>query len=200
MTTRVLMSPYSRPLRSSPPSPSVFVMLALWIIGKCKGRHNHARNAMLATYTLVVSALVKSITQWVDCSDDGTGKLTYDVAPGEACVRAGTGQMVLGSLFFCCVIPSLVLLWALGRKTKKVPCCCCCPCFDKPLLCRNMYTKEPFSYDASYAWATQKYTPSDQSFEVAFIGYKVVTVFTSSEYTYTSLQHHRPNSNPSLVC
>ena len=131
----------------------------------------------------MVSALVKSITQWVDCSDDGTGKLMYDVAPGEEC--GDSFGLPIGSLFFFCVIPSLVLLWALGRKTKKVPCCCCCPCFDSP------NKGEPFSYDASYAWATQKYTPLDQSFEVAFIGYKVVTVFTSSEYTFTSLQHHR---------
>ena len=172
-----------------------FVMLAVWMYGKCKGRRNHARNAMLATYTLVVSALVKSTTSFVDCTDDGTGTLRFDAMPDGECMWES--MVILGSPgLVSCVIMPLVLLWALRRKTKKVPCCCCCPCFDKPLhqvLCRNKYrnkyTKEPFSYDASYAWATRKYTPSHQWFEIAFIGYKVVTVFTSSEY-HSNLQYH----------
>jgi hypothetical protein len=150
-------------------------MLALWMYGKCKGRRNHARNAMLATYTLVVSALVKVSAMWVDCTDDGTGTLRLDAAQGSECER-GLGPFF--SLFFLFVIPSLVLLFALHRKTKKVPCCCCCPCFDW------IDKGETFSHAASYGWVTRKYKPSHQSFEVVSIAYKVVMVSTSSEYIY----------------
>jgi hypothetical protein len=51
----------------------------------------------------------------------------------------------------------------------------------------NADSGEAFSHDASYAWVTRKYTPAFQWFEVVFIIYKVVTVFTSS----TSICTHR---------
>jgi len=99
--------------------------------------------------------------------------------PSEECEKYTT--VFFGTLsFLLYVISPLVLLWALRRKTEKVPFCLCCKRFDSP------DEGEPFSCDASYAWATRKYTPSHQWFEIAFLGYKVVTVFTSSEYTYTN--------------
>jgi hypothetical protein len=153
---------------------------------------------MLATYPLGVSALVKATTSFVDCTDDGTGTLRFDAMPSNECRwEPSTGSLFDQVVIFgspglvSCVIMPLVLLWAIRRKTEKVPFCLCCKCFDSP------DKGEPFSYDASYAWATRKYTPSHQWFEIAFIGYKVVTVFTSSEYRYTNLQLHRPDSNPS---
>eukprot|EP01046_Picozoa_sp_COSAG06_P076721 COSAG06_NODE_24618_length_657_cov_1.170251_1_plen_161_part_10 len=152
--------------RQSGSTASSFVMLALWMYGKRKRRRNHARNAMLATYTLAVSALVKSGTQWFDCSDDGTGQLTLDAVPDDEC---GWEPMVIfgtSSFLFCVIVP-MMLLWALRRKTEKVPFCLCCKRFD------SSDKGEPFSYDASYAWVTRKYTPSHQWFEIAFIGYKV---------------------------
>eukprot|EP01046_Picozoa_sp_COSAG06_P029547 COSAG06_NODE_2745_length_6354_cov_59.692246_5_plen_309_part_00 len=160
-----------------------FVMLAVWMYGKCKGRRNHARNAMLATYTLVVSALVETTTSFVDCTDDGTGTLTYDAMPSVECRWEWEAVVIFGPPgLVSCVIMPLVFLWALRRKTEKVPFCLCCKCFDSP------DKGEPFSYAASYAWVTRKYTPSHQWFEVAFIGYKVVTAFTSSEYASSDMQ------------
>ena len=149
-----------------------FVMLAFWMYGKYKGRRNHARNAMLATYTLVVGALAKSGTTFFDCSDGW-----LDAAPDTKCriSKIAVGLIILTSGV---IIPPLLLLWALRRKAKKVPCCCCCPCFDSP------DKGETFSHAASYGWVTRKYKPSHQSFEVVSIAYKVVMVSTSSEYIY----------------
>ena len=150
-----------------------FVMLVFWMIGKCTGRRNHARNAMLATYTLVVGALAKSATSFADCSDGW-----LDDSPNVRCDNRSRFALVI---FFPTgvIIPPLLLLWALGRETKKVPCLLCFPCFD--WIDKG---EETFSHAASYGWVTRKYKPSHQSFEVVSIAYKVVMGFTSSEYIY----------------
>jgi hypothetical protein len=151
----------------------VVVMLTLWLIGKCTGRRNHARNAMIAMFTLMMTALVKSHTRWVDCTD---GKL--DVAPDEECPEVAK-MSLLGSpgLVYCVILP-LLLWWAL-RRDNKVPWCLCCTCFDSP------DKGEPFSHEASYGWVTNKYTASAQWFEVAFIAYKVAMVFTAGACLHT---------------
>jgi hypothetical protein len=154
----------------------VAVMLALWAFGKYKGRRNHARNAMIAVYTLAVTALVKSSAQWYDCTDDANGMRTFDALPGTECFWYSQIISAVPGFFICAIVP-LVLLWALRRRDTKVPCCFCCKRFDSP------DKGEPFDYAASYDWVTRKYSPAHQSFETAFIGYKVMTAFTASEYS-----------------
>jgi hypothetical protein len=150
-----------------------FAMLAFWMIGKWTGRRNHARNAMLATYTLVVGALAKSGTTFCDCSD---GRL--DAMPSAECYNEQKAIAFFAILLPGVIIPSLVLLCALRRKAKKVPCLLFFPCFDW------IDKGETFSHAASYGWVTRKYKTSHQSFEVVSIAYKVVMVSTSSEYIY----------------
>jgi hypothetical protein len=126
---------------------------------------------MIAMFTLMMTALVKSHTRWVDCTD---GKL--DVAPAVECHWL---LFVFGSpsLVYCVILP-LLLGWAL-RRDAKVPWCLCCKCFDSP------DKGEPFSHEASYGWVTNKYTASTQWFEVAFIAYKVAMVFTAGACLHT---------------
>jgi hypothetical protein len=165
----------------------VVVMLALWLIGKCTGRRNHARNAMIAMFTLMMTALVKSHTVWLDCTDG-----TLDVAPDTECfyskesadhrrvpaaARAIMFVLAFPSLVYFVILP-LLLGWAL-RRDAKVPWCLCCKCFDSPAK------GEPFSHEASYGWVTNKYTPSTQWFEVAFIAYKVAIVSTAGACLHT---------------
>ena len=42
-------------------------------------------------------------------------------------------------------------------------------------------SKAARDFEESYAWVTRKYKPGRQWFEVAFIGYKVVTVSSTRE-------------------
>jgi hypothetical protein len=148
----------------------VAVMLVLWLIGKCTGRRNHARNAMIAMFTLMQTALVKSNTRWIDCTD---GEL--DSAPCQGCPGSWTWCLLL--VVYSAFVP-LVLWWAL-RRDAKVPWCLCCKCFDSP------DKGERFSREGSYGWVTKKYMPSTQWFEVAFIAYKVAMVFTAGACLHT---------------
>jgi hypothetical protein len=150
-----------------------FAMLAFWMIGKWTGRRNHARNAMLATYTLVVGALAKSGTTFFDCSDGW-----MDAMPSAECYNEQKALAFFAILLPGVIIPSLVLMCALRRKAKKVPCLFFFPCFDW------IDKGETFSHAASYGWVTRKYKTSHQSFEVVSIAYKVAMAVTSSEYTY----------------
>ena len=130
---------------------------------------------MIAMFTLMMTALVKSNTVWVDCTD---GK--FDVAPDTECdTTSGDSLWFFGSpgLFYCVILP-LVLGWAL-RRDAKVPFCGCCVSCDSP------DKGEPFSHDASYGWVTYNYTPSTQWFEVSFIAYKVAMVFTAGACLHT---------------
>jgi hypothetical protein len=86
-------------------------------------------------------------------------------------------QVASVGLVYCVILP-LVLGWAL-RRDAKVPWCLCCKCFDSP------DKGEPFSREVSYGWVTNKYTPSTQWFEVAFIAYKVAMVFTAGACLHT---------------
>eukprot|EP01043_Picozoa_sp_COSAG02_P036180 COSAG02_NODE_2635_length_8365_cov_2.690056_6_plen_624_part_00 len=141
------------------------LMLALWLAGKYLGRRNHARNAMLAAYTLMLTVLAKTHVRWLDCTD---GYL--DVAPYESC-ETHMGMYLLASpiLFYFVFVPTLIMM-ALRRNTK-LPCCGCCKC------CDSLAVGEPFNYDASYGWITRKYAPSCRWFELAVLAYKVTAVF-----------------------
>ena len=164
----------------------VAVMMALWLIGKGTGRRNQARNAMLAMFTLMLAALVKANTRWIDCTDG-----TMDPVPGMECKPGVRG---VGGVAVFCVLMPLVLWWALRRDGKLPFCLCCGRCFDSP------GKGEPFSRGASYAWVSDKYSPSHQQFEVAFIAYKVATVFTCSKYLPANRCCCFPENSPYVLC
>lgn len=157
----------------------VVVVLALWLAGKLLGRRNHARNSMLATYTLMLVVIARAHVKFVDCTD---GK--FDLMPHTDCNLTEWGalrEVLYGSIALCiyCVVVPVLILMALRRDTKGVFCFPCCSsrvlsrCFDS--------SAEAFDHDASYGWVTRKYAPSSRWFELAFIAYKIAATFACGE-------------------
>jgi len=141
----------------------VVVVVGLWCAGKRLGRRNHARNAMLAAYTLMLTVCAKAHARWLDCTDG-----MFDAAPGEACDFRGP-LLASPILLYVAVVPLLIVL-SLRRDSK--PLCKCCHSAER---------NEAFNYNASYGWVTRKYAPSYRWFELAFLAYKVAAVFASGE-------------------
>ena len=154
----------------------VVLMLALWLAGKRSGRRNHARNAMLATYTLMLTVLAKAHVRWIDCTDG-----MFDAAPDEPCDFRGPLQASPILIYFV-LVP--VLIRSALRRDTKLPCC-------------TSKEGEPFNHDASYGWITRKYAPSCRWFELIFLAYKAAAVFACGESSVLSLLSPPVHLSPS---
>jgi hypothetical protein len=84
------------------------IVLTLHWLGQRTGEQIRARNAQVAFYTLVITALTKSHARGVDCTN---GQL--DAAPTDECGGDYTAFGWIGLVVYCIVVP-----WRLYEKTR----------------------------------------------------------------------------------
>eukprot|EP01051_Picozoa_sp_SAG22_P001444 SAG22_NODE_56_length_23716_cov_11.146759_23_plen_1059_part_00 len=144
------------------------VNVLLVVLGKAKSDKAHAFNAVTATFTLALGALVRSCAQRLDCSAvafNGTTTDRLDVNPAVECTSDD-------STFAVMAVVATIGFVAYGFLIPAV------------LFCRmrsgvkNGGLEDP-AFLASAAWVILKYRPARWWFEFPLLAYKVFVIVTA---------------------
>eukprot|EP01051_Picozoa_sp_SAG22_P012327 SAG22_NODE_1271_length_4929_cov_4.159420_4_plen_291_part_00 len=142
--------------------------VVLFLVGKAKGDTPHALNAITATFTVALGALVRSCANRLPCSEvtfNGTTTIRLDINPGVECTSSDMTYVTMKSLAF-------VGFFTYGFIIPAV------------LFCRmrsgvkNGGLEDP-DFLVSAAWVILKYGPSRWYFEFPLLAHKVFLIVTA---------------------